>query len=71
MIKQAGAVKEVIYLFLVYLTTLSVSEYMASNERLIVNNELEMMWKEAVVAFFKLLSWNLPGGTEVNHENLS
>jgi hypothetical protein len=35
-----------IYLFIVYLTTLSVSQ----NERMIVNNKLERMWKEAAVA---------------------
>jgi hypothetical protein len=33
------------YLFMVYLTTLSVSQAIASNERIIVNNELERMWK--------------------------
>jgi hypothetical protein len=27
-----------------------ISDYIASNERMIVNNELERMWKEAVVA---------------------
>jgi hypothetical protein len=27
----------------------SISDYASSNERMIVNNELEMMWKEAVV----------------------
>jgi hypothetical protein len=29
-----------------------------------VNNELEMMWKEVVIAQFKAFSW----GTEDNHE---
>jgi hypothetical protein len=33
-----------------------------------VNNELRRTWKEVVVAYFKVLSWNLPGGTEENHE---
>jgi hypothetical protein len=27
------------------------------------------MWKEAVVAFHRVLSRNLPGGTKENHEN--
>jgi hypothetical protein len=27
--------------------------------------------KEAVVAYFKILSWHLPGGTEVNQEKPS
>jgi hypothetical protein len=36
-----------------------------------MNNELEGIRTEAVVAYLKVLSQNLPGGTEVNHENLS
>jgi hypothetical protein len=28
----------------------------------------ESIWKEAVIAYFKLLSWNLPGETKENHE---
>jgi hypothetical protein len=28
----------------------SISDYVASYKRMIVNNELEMMWKEAVMA---------------------
>jgi hypothetical protein len=27
------------------------------------------MWKEEVVAYFKALSRNMPGGIEENHEN--
>jgi hypothetical protein len=33
-----------------------------------VNGELERMWKDAVVAYFRALSLHLPGGTEENHE---
>jgi hypothetical protein len=36
-----------------------------------VNNEVEMMWKKAVMACFKVLLWHLPGWIEENHENLS
>jgi hypothetical protein len=32
--------------------------------RVIVNNKLEMMWKEAAVVYFKLLSQYLAGGIE-------
>jgi hypothetical protein len=46
----------------------NISDYIASNERMIVNNELERMWKEAVVAKFMVLSRHLPGGTKENHE---
>jgi hypothetical protein len=33
-----------------------------------VNNELERMWKEVVIAEFKVLLWHLPGGAEQNPE---
>jgi hypothetical protein len=33
-----------------------------------MNNELERMWKEVVVASFKVLAWHLHEGTEENHE---
>jgi hypothetical protein len=36
--------------------------------RMTVNNELERMWKEAVMAKFKVLSQHLPGRTEENHK---
>jgi hypothetical protein len=32
-----------------------------------MNNELEKMWKEVVMAYFKILSEHLPEGTEENH----
>jgi hypothetical protein len=35
-----------------------------------MNNELERMWKEAVMASFEVLSGNLPRGTEGNRKNL-
>jgi hypothetical protein len=31
-------------------------------------NELERMWKEAVMAYLKTLSWHSPAETEENHE---
>jgi hypothetical protein len=36
-----------------------------------VYSELEKMWKEVVMAKFKVLSWHIPGGTEEIHKNLS
>jgi hypothetical protein len=36
-----------------------------------MNNEQEIMWKGAVVAEFKVLTRNLPGGTEENTKNLN
>jgi hypothetical protein len=33
-----------------------------------VNDELERIWKEVVMAEVKTLFWNLLGGTEENHE---
>jgi hypothetical protein len=36
-----------------------------------MNNELERMWKEAVIASFKVQSQHLLGGTEENTEKVS
>jgi hypothetical protein len=33
-----------------------------------MNNELERIWKEAVVAYFNVLSRHLPGEAEENYE---
>jgi hypothetical protein len=49
----------------------SNSDYAVLNDWMTVNNELEMMWKEAVVAQFEVLHWQLPGQTQENLEKLS
>jgi hypothetical protein len=36
----------------------------------LLNNELERMWKEAVVAKCEVLSQHLPGVTDENHGKL-
>jgi hypothetical protein len=41
----------------------SSSAYIALNDCVIVNNELEMMWKESAVTLLKVLSQYFPGGT--------
>jgi hypothetical protein len=51
--------------FLVYVTTLLATQIIAS---LILNNVLEMVWKETVVALFKILSRLLPREAEKTHE---
>jgi hypothetical protein len=33
-------------------------------------NELERIWKEAAVAYFKVLFRQMPGGIEENHEHI-
>jgi hypothetical protein len=35
-----------------------------------MNDDIVRIWKEAVVAYFKVLSRHLPGGTDENHEEL-
>jgi hypothetical protein len=35
---------------------------------MVMNEELERMYKEAVTVYFNILSWYLPGGTEECHE---
>jgi hypothetical protein len=34
-----------------------------------MNNELERVRKEAVVAWFRMVSWHLSGGTDESNEN--
>jgi hypothetical protein len=34
-----------------------------------VNDDFKRVWKEAVVVYFKVLSWYLSGETEETHEN--
>jgi hypothetical protein len=36
-----------------------------------VNNKLERIWKEAVVAYFKVLSWHLPEGLRKTTKTIS
>jgi hypothetical protein len=45
----------------------SSSDCIASNDRM--NNELEKIWKEGIVAKFMAIPRNLRGGTEENHKN--
>jgi hypothetical protein len=52
-----------IYLFIVYLTMLSVAQTFLASMIGLMNNELERMWKEMVMAQFTALSKHLPGGT--------
>jgi hypothetical protein len=59
-----------IFIYSLFNDAFIISDYIVSNERMIVNNELERMWKEAAVALFKELSRHLTGRTEETHENL-
>jgi hypothetical protein len=34
----------------------------------LMNNELERIWKDAVLDYIKVLSWYLPVRTEENHD---
>jgi hypothetical protein len=45
------------------------ADYIRSNHYIVVNNELERMWKEAAMAYLKILTRHLPGLTEELHEN--
>jgi hypothetical protein len=54
---------------MVYLTTLSVIEIMLCQMvAWLVNNELERIWMEVVVAQFQVLSWYSPTGAEENRK---
>jgi hypothetical protein len=60
-----------VLVFITYLfnDTVHSWDYIALNDRMIMNIDLERMWKEAVVAWFEVLCRHLPGGTEENHQN--
>jgi hypothetical protein len=61
----------ILFIYNLFNDAFSSTDYILSNERMTVNNELERMWKEAVVAQFKVLSQHLlGGGTEENHKKL-
>jgi hypothetical protein len=34
-----------------------------------MNDKFERIWKEVIMAYFKMLSQYLPGGSEENHKN--
>jgi hypothetical protein len=49
----------------------SSSDYIISNEKMIiVNNELERMWKDAVTTYVKIIAQYLPVETKENHKKL-
>jgi hypothetical protein len=45
----------------------NISNYVRLWIRMVVYNELEEALKEPVVAYFEVLSWHMPGGTNENH----
>jgi hypothetical protein len=59
----------VIHLFLLNLTTLSVSHtILCRMTELLMNNKLQRMWKDAVLAWFKVLSQHWRGVVAKNNE---
>lgn len=46
------------------------SKSFASNGRMVVNNELERIWKEVFVACFKVLSYDLSGDNDESQGSL-
>jgi hypothetical protein len=69
--KRIGTAALNLFLFILYLTTLSVFRNMYRRKLgWLVNNELRRMRKEAIVAQFEVLSWHLPGKVEENLEVL-
>jgi hypothetical protein len=49
---------------------LSTSDFIASNNRVIIDNKLEMIRNEAAVASFQTLSRNVPGGLRKTKKTL-
>ena len=57
-----------VYICTLFVAAVSNKDYVVLNDWFIVSNELERIRKEAVMAQFKVVSWDVPVGTE---ENLS
>jgi hypothetical protein len=62
--KRNVALESIFYLFVVCLNDAVTSLDTIPLNVQIVNEKLEGVWKETVVAFFNVLSWHLPRGTE-------
>lgn len=59
-----------ILLFTVYLN-LSIAQMYVYNTKSLINNEIKRLWKEAVMASFKVQSRVLLQNTEEKHKNFS
>jgi hypothetical protein len=62
---------EVSFIWALFNDAVTQSDYTASSDWMVVNNELERTWKEAVVALFKVLFRHWAWGTEESIENFS
>jgi hypothetical protein len=58
-----------LYLFMLYLSTLSAAQTIIALNARINKIRLAWMWKEIVVAYFKVLSWYSPGRSVKDHKN--
>jgi len=54
----------VLFTSVIYFLMLSVTKTVVLNDLFIVNNEWERIWKEAVMAQFKVVFWHVSVGTE-------
>jgi hypothetical protein len=52
------------------MTSFKCTSYIKSNSIVIVDEELERIWKNDVTAYFKILLQHFPGGTDANYEKL-
>jgi hypothetical protein len=67
--KHKGTRHTDFYLFIVYLTTPYVAQNITPSSKLIPDNDLEEVQKEAVVTPFAVPSQNFPAISEENNEN--
>jgi hypothetical protein len=51
--------------------TVSNSGYISLYDYVTVNNEMERMWMEVVIAWFRITSWHLPEGTKESTKKIS
>lgn len=57
------------FIIIAHVTTLFLTQSLASHGWVIVNNKLEKVQKEPEVAYLKVMPCNLPGWTEKNRDD--
>jgi len=56
------------YILFIYLFIYLFTAHIILNGRMLLNNKLVYLWKEAIVPYFMLQSENLPVGTNKNYK---
>jgi Mor family transcriptional regulator len=58
----------ILFICSLFIDAVNKSGHTMSKDQMAANEEMEREWKQAVVAYFKVLSSHLPRGTEENYK---